>query len=68
MSNLHNIPRSSGLRLIGATLLVLPVGVVMLSAGTVVTALVFTIQPFARIRDYASALLRALLREIGRPS
>jgi hypothetical protein len=52
-------------RLIIAALLVLPVGAVMLAAGTVCIALSIAIWPFAYFRNRGSALLGALLREIG---
>jgi hypothetical protein len=65
--NRSRTPRGSALRLIAATLLILPVGVVMLAAGTVALALTVAMWPFAYVRNHASALLAALLRELYRP-
>lgn len=57
----------SALRLIGATLLILPVGAVMLAAGTVVITLTAAMLPFAWLRNGGSRLLEALLTELYRP-
>ncbi len=56
----------SGLRLIAASLLVLPVGFVTLAAGAMATALSAAIWLFAYIRNRGSALLEVLLLEIYR--
>lgn len=58
----------SALRLIAATLLILPVGIVMLAAGTVALALTAAMLPFALVRNAGSRLLEELLREMYRPS
>jgi hypothetical protein len=57
----------STLRSIAATLLVLPVSVVMLAAGVVAYALTLVKWPFCYIRNRGSALLEALLREMDWP-
>jgi len=57
----------SGLRLIAAALLVLPVAAVMLAAGMVAYALTLAMWPFCYLRNRGSALLEALLREMYRP-
>jgi hypothetical protein len=57
----------SGLRLIAATLLILPVSAVMLTAGAVAYALTFVRWPFCYLRNRGSACLEALLRELYRP-
>lgn len=57
----------SALRLIAATLLVLPVGAVMLAAGIVAYALTVAMYPFAYVRNRGSAFLGALLQELYRP-
>jgi hypothetical protein len=57
----------SGLRLIAATLLILPVSAVMLAAGIVAFALTVAMYPFAVLRNTGSTLLEALLRELYRP-
>jgi hypothetical protein len=56
----------SALRLIGAVLLVLPVGVVMLAAGTVALGLTTLMLPFALLRNAGSRILEALLTEMYR--
>ena len=58
----------SGLRLIAAALLILPVGAVMLAAGAVAFALTLAMWPFACLRNTGAACLEALLRELYRPS
>jgi len=60
--------RMSGLRIIVATVLVLPVSIVMLAATTVARALIVGHRVFAYVGNCGSALLGALLREIDRPS
>jgi hypothetical protein len=57
----------SALRLIAATLLVLPVSAVMLAAGIVAYVLTLAMWPFCYIRNRGSALLEALLQEMYRP-
>jgi hypothetical protein len=57
----------SGLRLIAATLLVLPVSAVMLTAGIVAYVLTLAMWPFCYIRNRGSAFLEALLQEMYRP-
>jgi hypothetical protein len=58
---------NSGLRLIAAALLILPVGAVMLAAGMVAFALTAAMFPFALVRNALSRLLEALLTELYRP-
>lgn len=58
---------NSGLRLIAAALLILPVGAVMLAAGMVAFALTLAMYPFALMRNTGSRLLGALLTELYRP-
>jgi hypothetical protein len=58
----------SARRLITATLLALPVGVVTLATGAVVLALSAARLPFAYVLNRGSALLEALLQELFRPS
>jgi len=55
----------SGLRLIAATLLALPVAAVMLTAGAVAYALTLATWPFYYLRNTASMLLEPLLRTLG---
>jgi hypothetical protein len=57
----------SGLRLIVAALLVLPVAAVMLTAGMIAYALTLVRWPFCYLRNRGSALLEALLQEMYRP-
>jgi hypothetical protein len=57
----------SGLRLMAVALLMLPVGAVMLAAGTVALALTAAMLPFALLRNAGSRLLEALLTELYRP-
>jgi hypothetical protein len=58
---------SSALRLIAATLLVLPVAAVMLTAGMIAYALTVVIWPFYWLRNTGSLLVEALIREMYRP-
>jgi hypothetical protein len=55
------------LRRIVATLLILPVSVVMLTAGIVAYVLTLAMWPFCYLRNRGSALLEALLQEMYRP-
>lgn len=57
----------SGLRLIAAALLVLPVAAVMLTAGMIAYALTLVRWPFCYLRNTGSRILEALLMELYRP-
>ena len=63
----HTPSQMSALRLIAATLLVLPVSAVMLTAGMIAYALTLAMWPVCYLRNTASRLVEALLREMYRP-